>query len=129
MLLIPTTAMANDFVEESDQQVKLTPRWSIIVDAMTDLKISGNVATVDCWVNGDVLSATKAKAIVELQLKSGNSWIAYATWVDTQNDYEAAVYETKSVTTGNTYRVKATYTVWEGAQSEEVMVFTDEVTA
>ena len=62
-------------------------------------------------------------------MKSGNSWIAYGTWTSTQNDYEAYVYKTKAVTEGHTYRIKATYTVWEGTQSESVVSYTDEVTA
>ena len=107
----------------------VTPRLTYIVDAETDLTINNGIATVDCWVNGNVLNATKAKVIAELQLKSGSNWIAYGTWVDTQNDYEAYVYETKAVKKGNTYRVKATYTVWEGSASENLIVFSDEITA
>lgn len=96
---------------------------------MADLDIANNVATVDCWVKGRYGDATKAKVIAELQVKSGNNWVPTAIWTDTQDYYKASVKETKSVTTGNTYRVKATVTVWEGSQSEELIFFTDERTA
>ncbi len=123
---LSTTAMADDTISRVSQ---IEPRLTYIEAAETDLTIKNNIATIDCWVKGDYYNGTKAKVIAELQLKSGSSWIAYGTWTDTQNDYEASVYETKSVKTGQTYRVKATYTVWEGSQSETIVVFSDEVTA
>ena len=108
----------------------INPRLTYIVDTECDFSIVGGKAIADCWVKGDISDATKSKVIVELQLESGaNNWIAYATWVDTQNSFRAAVKESKTVTTGQTYRVKATYTVWEGSQSETIVVFSDEVTA
>ena len=129
--LMPMTAFANNSATECSnyQQVLVNPRLTYIAETQTDLAIKNGVAKVDCWVKGDVLTATKTKVIAELQLKSGNSWMAYGTWTTTQNDYEAYVYKTKAVTEGNTYRVKATFTVWEGSQSETIIVFSDEVTA
>ena len=132
MGVIPTASMASDANGIVGQEIAysgIAPRMTYIVEWKTSLTISNGTATVDCWVNGDVLDATKAKVIAELQVKSGKNWIAYGTWVDTQTDYEAAVYETKAVKKGNTYRVKATYTVWEGSASENLIVFSDEITA
>lgn len=131
ILSIPTVSMAATAINSVDQQeADIAPYMTYIVEWKNGLTISGGTATVDCWVNGDVSSATKAKVIAELQLKSGNdNWIPVAIWTDTQNGFEASVYETKTVTTGNTYRVKATYTVWEGTQSETMIEYTREVTA
>ena len=125
----PAFAESNQGIAYRDVSSMIEPRLTYIEAAETGLDIDNGVATVDCWVKGNILEATKAKVIAELQLKSGNSWMAYGTWTDTRNDYEAFVYKTKSVTKGNTYRVKATYTIWEGSQSETVVVFSDEVTA
>ena len=128
--MVPTIAMAENVGTENFQEIMMaTPRLTYIAGAETDLTIINGTAIVDCWVKGNVLDATKAKVIAELQLKSGSSWMAYGTWTNTQNDYEAYVYQTKSVKAGQTYRVKATYTVWEGSQSETIVVFSDEVTA
>ena len=135
MMIVVSTPMAStadvSVVPVNEQnETGITPRLTYIVDAMTDFSISGGTATVDCWVKGNISTATKAKVIVELQLESGaDNWIAYKTWVDTQNSYRAAVKDRKSVTAGNTYRVKATYTVWEGSASENLIVFSDEITA
>ena len=111
------------------QENGITPRLAYIVDTECDLSIDSTTATVDCWVEGHVSTATKAKVIAELQVKSGSNWIPVAIWTDTQDSFRARVKETKSVVTGHTYRVKGTYTVWEGSQSEEVIVYTDEMTA
>ena len=127
LMMIPVTSMSE--TTSTVEETTISPRWSYIVMAESGLSINNGVATVDCLVKGHVNSATKAKVIAELQLKSGNSWMAYGTWTNTQNDYEAYVYQTKSVKAGQTYRVKATYTVWEGSQSETVVLFTDEKTA
>ena len=131
MMLIPMTSMAEVVSEPVNiqQETGISPRLAYIVEAMADLDIANNVATVDCWVKGRYGDATKAKVIAELQVKSGNNWVPTAIWTDTQDYYKASVKETKSVTTGNTYRVKATVTVWEGSQSEELIFFTDERTA
>lgn len=123
-----TAEVINEGSNYPETQI-IMPRLTYIVDAETDLGIKSGVATVDCWVKGSVASATKTKVIAELQLKSGNNWIAYGTWTNTENAFKASVYETKAVTAGHTYRVKATYTVWEGSESETIVVFGDEVTA
>lgn len=131
IVCVPTVALAETEVYQKDfKEISIvSPRLRYIVESMCDLSITGNIATVDCWVNGQYEEATKAKVIAELQVKSGSNWIAYGTWTDIQNSYEASVYETKSVKSGNTYRVKATVTVWEGSQSEQLILFTDEMTA
>jgi len=128
-MLLPMAAFASDTSVVDSQENSIMPCMTYIEDWQNGLSISNGVATVDCWVKGDYLNATKAKVIAELQLKSGSSWMAYGTWTSTQNDYEAYVYKTKSVTAGHTYRVKATYTVWEGSESETIVIFGDEMTA
>lgn len=130
-LLVPVTSMAAvSDIPDAQQTIEVMPRMTYIVSWKNGLNITGTTATVDCWVDGHVNTATKAKVIAELQVKSGeNNWVPVAIWTDTQNDYEAAVYETKTVTEGNTYRVKATFTVWEGSQSETHISIGDERTA
>ena len=117
LLAMPAAAMAEDGI---------APHLTYIEDAEATMNIKGTTATVDAWVKGDWIYATKAKIIAELQVKNGNSWVPVGLWTDTQNDYMAQVYETKSVVKGHTYRVKATAMVWEGDQSETVTFFTEE---
>jgi len=126
---VPAVSFAETAVEPVNQQdIEIAPRMQYIEDARCSLGIDGTTATVDCWVNGDVFDATKAKVIAELQLKNGSSWLPVAIWTDTQDGFKARVYETKAVSKGCTYRVKATVTVWEGSQSETQTIFTNERT-
>ena len=119
----PIASMA-EVIYDENKIIDIQPRFTYIVEAETDMIINGTSVTVDCWVNGHVNSATKAKVIAELQVKSSDTnWIPVAIWTDTRDGYEAYVYETKTIDTSKTYRVKATYTVWEGSQSETHTAF------
>lgn len=117
LLAVPGAAMAEDGI---------APYLTYIEDAEVTMNITETTATVDAWVKGDWIYATKAKIIAELQVKNGSNWIPVAIWTDTQDGFKAHVYETKSVVKGHTYRVKATGTIWEGSQSETVTFYTDE---
>lgn len=90
------------------------------------LSITKEVATVNCWVRGYVGEATRAKVIAELQEKNGNSWKTISTWTNTQDDFQAYVYGSKSVTPDMTYRVKSTVTVWEGNKSASNTTYSEE---
>ena len=116
----PMNAMAES------QENSISPRFTYIVDAENILKISGSTATVSCWVNGQYQDATKAKVIAELQVKSSaTNWIPVAIWTDTQDGYRAAINESHAINPNNTYRVKATFTVWEGTQSETITMYNE----
>ncbi len=104
----------------------IQPRMTYISEAVNGFGINDGVAEVDCWVQGRYLEATKAKVIAELQVKNGSNWIPVKIWTDTQNDFEASVYEHYTVNPNNTYRVKATFYVWEGSQSESLILISDE---
>lgn len=122
---VPAVAMAATAGEPINQQTEIgkAPYMLYIVDANCTLSISGTTATVNCWVKGDSIDATKAKVVAELQEKNGSSWTTIATWTDTQDSYRASVNKTKTITAGNTYRVKATVTVWEGTASETRTIY------
>lgn len=110
------------------QQAESAPFMLYIRDAKSNLNISGTTATVTASVTGALNSATKAKVIAELQVKSGSNWLPVKIWTVTENSYKASINETYSVTKGNTYRVKATVTVWEGTPSETQTVYSNEKT-
>ncbi len=122
---VPAVSWAETAVEPLNCQLELSiaPYMLYIEDAQCSLDITGSTATVDCFVTGRRTTATKAKVIAELQVKNGSSWIPVAIWTDTQDAYRATVYESKSITPGNTYRVKATVTVWEGTASETRTIY------
>ena len=126
MMLIPCQAV---FAAEQDMETQISPRMTYIVDYSIDFGITGTTATVDAVVNGNLLDATRAKVIAELQVKNGNSWIPVAIWTADEDFYTAEVYETHNVVKGHTYRVKGTFMVWEGSAYETEYSFSDEITA
>lgn len=105
------------------QETGIAPHMQYIEDWECDLNVQGTTAIVDCYVSGNVNTATKAKIIAELQVKNGSSWIPVKIWTVTEDSYSARVKETYTITQGNTYRLKATMTVWEGSQSESQIVY------
>lgn len=127
-VMIVSVPMASLAEGRNSKEGKGEPHVRAIVDAMADLGIKDGAVTMDCWVKGHYNRATKAKVIVELQVKGEDSWIAYGTWTDTRDDYMAWVYEEKEVKEGKTYRVKMTVIIWEGMEREERILFTDEMT-
>ena len=126
MMLVPCQAL---FAAEADVAYAVSPRMMYIADYAIDFGISNGEAIVGVEVNGDVLDATRAKVIAELQVKNGNSWIPVAIWTDDRYDYYACVDETHDVVKGHTYRVKGTFMVWEGSASETVYDYSPEMTA
>ena len=126
MLLVPCQAV---FASESATGYSVSPRMTYIADYWMAFDIDGTTAEVEVEVNGNVLEATRAKVIAELQVKNGNNWIPVAIWTDDQYNYKAFVEETHDVVKGHTYRVKGTFMVWEGSASETVYDFSPEITA
>lgn len=126
VMLVPCQAV---FASDVEENYTVAPMMTYIADYTIDFSIRNGVAGVIASVDGDVLTATKTKVIAELQVKNGSSWIPVKIWTESQNFYTTEVDETYTVTKGNTYRVKATFTVWEGSASETVTSYSDQITA
>lgn len=126
VMLVPYQAL---FAAETDMEHPIAPMMTYIADYTIGFSIDNDTAEVVVSVDGDVLTATRAKVIAELQVKSGSNWIPVAIWTDDQYDYTARVDETHDVVDGHTYRVKGTFMVWEGSASETVYDYSDEITA
>lgn len=127
LTLTPAVSWAETAVNPLNnlQESSISPYMLYIKDSTCNLNISGSTATVNCSVEGDIDSATKAKVIAELQVKNGSSWIPVKIWTVEENDYMAKVKETYTINPDNTYRVKATVTVWEGSQSETQTLYNE----
>ena len=127
LTLTPAVSWAETAVNPSSnqQESSISPYMLYIKDSTCNLRISGSTATVNCSVEGDFDSATKSKVIAELQVKNGSSWIPVKIWTVEENDYMAKVKESHTINTSNTYRVKATVTVWEGSQSETKTLYSE----
>ena len=129
LLTVMLTPYQAVLASEENMEYSVVPLMTYIGDYTIDFGITGSTADVEVEVNGDYLTATRAKVIAELQVKSGNNWIPVAIWTDDQDNYYARVDETHDVVKGHTYRVKGTFMVWEGSASETVYDYSDEITA
>ena len=127
LTLTPAVSWAETAVNplSNQQESSISPYMLYIKDSTCNLRISGSTSTVNCSVEGDFDSATKSKVIAELQVKNGSSWIPVKIWTVEENDYMAKVKESHTINTSNTYRVKATVTVWEGSQSETKTLYSE----
>ena len=127
LTLTPAVSWAETAVNPLNnlQESSISPYMLYIKDSTCNLNISGSTATVNCSVEGDIDSATKAKVIAELQVKNGSSWIPVKIWTVTEDSYMAKVKESYTINSSNTYRVKATVTVWEGSQSETQTLYNE----
>ncbi len=130
LTLTPAVSWAETAVNPLNNQQGsiISPCMMYIYEAKSNLTISGTKATISASAIGYESYATKAKIVAELQVKDGNGWDTVETWTVTNNSDTAKVSETYTVTSGNTYRVKATATVWEGSLSETQTVYSSEKT-
>ncbi len=103
-------------------------RWSLISEERCALNISGNQATADVELIGQP-GVSKCSAKIEFQRKSGSSWVTISTKNVSRSSSFALWSYDFSVSSGQTYRVKATLTVTDGDSSETVIAFSNTVTA
>ncbi|MGO5027786.1 MULTISPECIES: hypothetical protein [Agathobaculum] len=100
-----------------------------INDADCTFSISNGTAKINAWVRGQSGNSTKCQIVVNLQEKSGLSWKTVQTWSDTRNGRKATVNASQKVTSGKSYRVTATVTVWNGSKSESKPMTSNPLTA
>ncbi len=124
--MLSQAAFAADIPGPDDQEI--TPYTLYIRNEGCTLDISGKTAEVDAWVRGYPGEATKCQVEAELQIKIGSYWDWADSWTDRQDGDWAEVSETAAVIPGETYRVKATVTVWAGSKSETMTIYSDSVT-
>lgn len=130
LTLTPAVSWAETAVNplNNQQEQAISPYMLYIYEVKSNLTVSGTKATISASAVGYESYATKTKIVAELQVKDGSSWDTVETWTVTNNSDTARLSETYTVTSGNTYRVKATATVWEGSLSETQTVYSDEKT-
>lgn len=100
-----------------------------INDADCTFSISNGTATIHAWVRGQSGNSTKCQIVINLQERSGSTWKTVQTWSETQNGRKATVNASKNVTSGKSYRVTATVTVWNGSKSESKSLTSKTLTA
>lgn len=110
-------------------QDKIELYMEYINDADCTFSISNGTATINAWVRGQSGNSTKCQIVINLQERSGATWKTVQTWSETQNGRKATVNASQKVTSGKSYRVTATVTVWNGSKSESKSLTSKTLTA
>lgn len=125
---IPAVSLA-ETANLSFSNNEVAPCFEYIESYQNKLSISGTTASVNCYLYGNYALATKVKIDCELQEKNGSSWYYVNSWTaESQSDY-VSLNKIHSVTDGKTYRLKTTFTVWNGSTEESTTYYSSEKTA
>lgn len=103
---------------DANDPVTIMRRMDYSYDADYDFVISNGKAVMYAIVRGHSAKATKCEVTVELQEKGLLFWDTVKSWTSAQNGRNADVDVSYAVTTGKTYRMVTTVTVWSGSASE-----------
>ena len=96
----------------------VVPLMDYIYDADYDFVVSDGKARMYAVVRGHSSKATKCEVTVELQEKGIIFWDTIRSWTQTENGRRAELDVSYNVTTGKSYRMVTTVTVWNGSDSE-----------
>ena len=110
-------ASASDF-QNVQSNYDVAPCMEYISNARHQFSITNAVAQMYATVSGYSGIATKCQVTIELQEKGLIFWSTINTWSTTEADQNVSFSRTCPVTSGKTYRMIATVTVWSGNLSE-----------
>lgn len=103
---------------ETSGDTEIMPMMEYIYDASHNFVVSNGEAVMKALVRGNSDKVTKCEITVELQEKGLLFWDIVETWTITESGRSAVFNESHEVTSGKTYRMVATVTVWSGTDSE-----------
>lgn len=108
---------------------EVMPCMEYIYDADYVFSIDGGVASMYGYVEGVPGLATQCEVSIELQEKGLLLWNEVDTWTAGRTGTYAELDLTHGVTTGETYRIVVTVTVWSGSESETQTLKSDAIEA
>lgn len=114
MAMICSLAVANAAMPESE----IMPRYNYIKDASCSITINGTVASMEAAVSGT--NVDKCQIKMTLQILNGSSWDDVTSWTSSKSASSFAMEKTAGIDPNESYRVKATFKVWNGTSTETV---------
>ena len=100
--------------------------YQYVSSAYATCSVSAGTARSGAVVYGNA-GVTKIAVTYTLQRKSGGSWSNVKSWSKTVNARTFNESSTKAVSSGYSYRTKASVTVYKGAASESFTVYSASV--
>ena len=102
----------------TDGATEIMPRMEYIYDARHNFVISDGEAVMSARVRGNSDKVIRCEIVIELQEKGLLFWDTVETWSITEGGRSAVLDVAHDITTGETYRMVATVTVWSSNDSE-----------
>ena len=93
----------------------------------TNLSISSLNASCTSRLDGYYGTTTKIEVTQTLQVKNGAQWRKCDSWDATYYSYYCAFTNSRSVYSGNQYRVKSEFKVYSGSNYETITDYSDPV--
>ena len=106
----------------SAEETTVQPRFSYTNYTFTGMNITTNgVAYCTAHAEGYDGITTKIRITMKLQQYLALQWTTIGEWQSTTNDVDAILSKNKTLTSSGRYRVRATYTVYSGSASEQII--------
>lgn len=118
MVMILTFALGTIPVFADEKGMNYLYTW----DCASSLTVSGSTGT--CYSTISCPSTTTKIEITQtLQVRDGNQWRTSKMWSKTVYGYYYNFINTRTLYSGNTYRVKSEFKVYCGSNSETIIVY------
>lgn len=111
------TVLAAEKEEISIMMTNISQQYNVLT-----INPSSGIATVQCRMKGKE-NVTKTSITATLQKKVGSSWTNVKTWTAATNTNKTSLKKTKSVVSGCSYRVKATFKAYKGKSCETKITY------
>lgn len=112
--LLCSLVVANAAMPENE----IMPRYNYIKDTSCSIAINGTVASMEAAVSGT--NVDKCQIKMTLQILNGSSWDDVTSWTSSKSASSFAMEKTAGIDPNESYRVKATFKVWNGTSTETV---------
>lgn len=110
-----------------EKDIRIAPLFAYTQSTYTSLAIDSGNAWCYASLTGYEGITSRIDITIYLQKRFLLFWTTDTTWSGTFYDYEAYMYELRTVP-GGTYRVKAVYVAYDGSASETITEYSATVT-
>lgn len=107
-------------VSANEDEKEIKTRYSYTRSCSSSLSISGLNATCKSSLDGYPGITTKIEVTQTLQVKNGSTWRKAASWSTTYYSYSCVFNNSRTVYSGNQYRVKSEFKVYSGSSYETI---------
>ena len=121
-VLMMVSANANPELDNPQEPEEPENPYSILDTYSATLSKSGSTANVAGSIYS-VIGTSKVTIKLELQKKSGSTYSTIKTWTTTKNARSASLTGSYSISSNQTYRLKATFTATKNGSTETATIY------